>query len=78
MADFKTELSGSIVTDVRIPDNGHQEVVDDLGLVPLDKVDHLKAQTRVEVRMQSLPMIVCLKLRFCSGSLISHKFSSFP
>jgi hypothetical protein len=78
MVDFKTELSGSIVTDVQIPDNDHQEVVDDLGLVPLDKVDHLKAQTRVQVRMQSLPMVVCLKLRFCSGSSISPKFSFFP
>ena len=78
MADFKTVLSGSIVTDVQIPDNGHQENVDDLGLVSLDKVDHLKAQTRIEVRMQSLPVIICLKLRFCSGFLISPKFSSFP
>jgi hypothetical protein len=61
MADFKTELPGPVVTDKQIPDDGHQEVVDDLGLVPLDKVDHLKAQTRVEVRMQSLPMIVLLE-----------------
>lgn len=63
MADFMTELSDSIVTDVQIPENGHQEIVDGLGLVSLDKVDHLKAQTRVEVRMHSLTMIVCLKLK---------------